>query len=667
MRDPSGDETAALTLPTLHLAGLSVQECRALVATLHVEVSPAVLGKIVEQTGGNPLAVIETVRTAAPELLRGSGAGFAGPSLGPSLHRIWSRLVDELPEPTRVALFVLAASNSSAPDGLAPVLEGLGASLADLVPAERNGLLRVSPRAVKLRHPLLRPVILECTPLATRLLAYQALAQHADDHLRAWYLAASVTGPDDTVADGLVAAAVGARERSGYHTSARTWGRAAELTVEPHQRAERLLAAAHDAELAGESDLARAWCEDALALRADPCFAADVELIRGRANTWLGHPLRAVDDFVRAGDAVLEHDPRRAARLYAEAALPCTMAGRVPQALALARRSEAAETSGGVRSLHSVATMAVNLVLAGRTTDARHHLVLAEQLTKTADPLRDLQSITALGQSRVWLEEHDLARTLFSGVIEAARRAGTPTGLALALGGRCELAGWTGHWAAAYADATEALHWAEELGQVSAVSYALSALGRLDAARGEVALCRQRQDLARQHVGSYGIDAMRVYIPSVLGFAALGAGDLDTAVHHLDQAWNAAQDTGLGATNVVPFAGDLVEAHLRAGNTGRAGEALAWLQERATATGLVYPAAAAARCRGLLAGNLDLATRHFAEATALHRRCPMPFERARTLLCQAETLRRLRRPAAARPLLRQALTVFTDLGARPWA
>lgn len=37
------------------------------------------------------------------------------------------------------------------------------------------------------------------------------------------------------------------------------------------------------------------------------------------------------------------------------------------------------------------------------------------------------------------------------------------------------------------------------------------------------------------------------------------------------------------------------------------------------------------------------------------------------MLCEAETLRRLRRPAAARPLLREALAIFEGLGARPWA
>ena len=45
----------------------------------------------------------------------------------------------------------------------------------------------------------------------------------------------------------------------------------------------------------------------------------------------------------------------------------------------------------------------------------------------------------------------------------------------------------------------------------------------------------------------------------------------------------------------------------------------------------------------------------------------MPFEQARTLLCEGEALRRSRHPAAARLPLRHALTIFNRLGARPWA
>ena len=100
---------------------------------------------------------------------------------------------------------------------------------------------------------------------------------------------------------------------------------------------------------------------------------------------------------------------------------------------------------------------------------------------------------------------------------------------------------------------------------------------------------------------------------------------------------------------------------------GRAGQVLTWLQERADATGLAYPRAAAARARGILAEDPDEAETWFATARLAHQDQPMPFEQARTLLCEGEALRRARRPAASRLPLHRALAVFNGLGAQPWA
>lgn len=667
-RDRPGDsDRGTFDIPTLRVAGLTVEECRALVAAQQIQVSQPVLVKIVEQTGGNPLAVLETVAASTPDSLQCSGGRFTRPFLAPSLQRNWAAVIDDLPEATRTALLVLAASQSSAVSEIEPVLIALGGSFADVAPAERIGLVRARDQEVVLRSPLLRSVIVARASLATRLMAYRALAGNAEGHLRAWYLSASASGPDDVVAESLVAAALAARDRNDHQAAGRTWARAAELTVDPSERADRLLSAATDAHVAGEAALALGWCEDALALRVDPCFVADVEVVRGRATTWAGHPLQAIDDMVRAGNAVLPHDAQRAARLFAEAAMPAAMANRVHEMLEVARRSEELYSCCGRASLQSVTMTAVASVLSGQADDGCRRLGLGERLAVGADPVWDAPFVTMLGQGRVWLEDFDAARPVLGTVLDMARRAGAPWILAVTLGVRAELDWWTGHWASAYADATEALHWGEELQQVGATGFALAALGRIDASRGDVAACRQRMDRALRETVPFGVDCMLVYVPAVLGLAALGAGDLDTATQHLDRAWSVAEEGGLGATNVVPFGGDLVEAHIRAGHTDRAREALCWLEERAAANGLVFPTAAAARCRGLLADDPDLAARHFAEAGRLHQRSRMPFERGRTLLCEAETLRRLRRPAAARPLLREALAIFEGLGARPWA
>jgi len=57
----------------------------------------------------------------------------------------------------------------------------------------------------------------------------------------------------------------------------------------------------------------------------------------------------------------------------------------------------------------------------------------------------------------------------------------------------------------------------------------------------------------------------------------------------------------------------------------------------------------------------------FGTARREHTRRSMPFELARTMLCEGVALRRWRRPAAARSVLREALGLFERLGARPWA
>ena len=69
----------------------------------------------------------------------------------------------------------------------------------------------------------------------------------------------------------------------------------------------------------------------------------------------------------------------------------------------------------------------------------------------------------------------------------------------------------------------------------------------------------------------------------------------------------------------------------------------------------------------MLAPGVDEALCEFAAARTAHTRCTMPFELARTLLCQGEVLRRARHLLEARSVRREARRIFTGLGARPWA
>jgi DNA-binding CsgD family transcriptional regulator/tetratricopeptide (TPR) repeat protein len=660
-------------LPTLSLTGLTTEECARLATAMNVTVSPQKLASVVGSTGGNPLAVVEGLRMASTGgWTEGSWAGLEGTSLHHSLERTWGRLFDQLPEDARTALFVVGADQDAGGRHSMQALKSLGLSLASLGPAERLGLVASSADAIRLRHPLLRSVVLTHTPLAARVAGYRALADIADDYSRSWYLAAAAIGPDESVATALVAAAGEARQRNGLRASARTLHRAAELTANPSVRAERLLQAAHDAHLAGDSRSAITWCEQALGYCDDPSFAVDVQRVAGGALTWMGEPKRALELMTAAAARARPNDPVRTAEILAEAIGPALLQGQVHLVCNLAEEVESiweqSPKAAAAATPTAFAMVAEAFSLAGDIDRADPYLRRTTDFPSSPTMMADLQGAAFHAQSLGWAERYSKAHYHLTTLLQAARRLASPTILAFTLGISAEVGWWTGQWAAAYADATEAVQWATENGQPGLLGYGLSMLARIEAARGEREACQARVDQVRREVEARGVGCMPVYNYAALGLAALGGGDLSDAAANLQQAWDLSSRQGMQNPNVVPLAGDLAEALARVEENDRCTPILRWLDERARATGLAYPRAVGCRAQGILATDPDEAQRLFAESLAgLDKVGPIAFEQARTLLCSGEAMRRNRRSVAAREPLHEALILFESLGARPWA
>jgi DNA-binding CsgD family transcriptional regulator len=662
-RDVPGGQYPLGDLPTLRLAGLDADECALLIAGRGLKVPPAVLDSVIRATGGNPLAVLETVtRVPSP-----ATADELYVTVGLSAQRAWQSVLQDLPAPTRHALFLVAISQARGLPALPVILDRMQLSLDHLGPAEEQGLVHVARDQVTLRHPLLRRVLIDSTPLAVRLPAYRALADLARPDLRAWYLSHATVGPDPEIADRLAEAAQETRRRSGYGAARRLSKRAAELTADDTIRAERLLAAAADAQLAGDARAAADWCEEGLKLGTDPPFVAAATLLRGRALTWVGEPGHGYEVMIRAAAETRSRDPLLAAELFAEAVVPAMMIGDVDAAVDAAEACEAECAAGVTPSFRMLVMVAQARLVRGAIKEGVAGLDAAEGMLGDVDLVADQHALAYLGQGRAWTEDFAAARPLVNTAIDAARRRGAPAILALALAVRSELDHWMGRWSAAYADACESLQWAEELGQANVIGYSLAMLARIEAARGERHLCEARIDQSRRSVGPHGIAWMRLPEQAILGFAALTNDELETAVEHLESAWQFAYRHGVGNPSISRFVPDLIEAHTLCGHEQRARDLLRWLDERAGSTGLSYPAATAARCHGMLAGDLGQSVAAFDTARSEHTRRMMPFELARTLLCEGKMLRRWRRPAAARTALREALGLFERLGARPWA
>jgi DNA-binding CsgD family transcriptional regulator len=659
-------------LPMLSLTGLSTDDCGQLAKAMNVTVSPQKLALLVSSTGGNPLAVRERLRMAGTGGWNESSWGSPGNTgLHQSLERTWGRLFDQLPEDARTALFVVVADQDAGGRHSMQALKSLGLSLASLGPAERLGLVTSSAGAIRLSHPLLRSIVIARTPLAARVEGYQALAEIADDYSRSWYLAADAFSPNEEVAGALVAAADEARRRNGLRASARTLCRAAELTTNPLTRAERLLQAAQDAHLAGDSSSAVTWCEQALSYRDDPSFVVDVQRVAGAALTWLGEPRRALELMTGAAARARPNDPVRSAEILAEATGPAIMQGEMHLVRELADQVEClwehSPEAAAIATSTGLAMVAGAFSISGDIARAAVYLRRAAELPPSSNMAAELHGAAFHAQSLGWAERYSEARNRLTILLDGARRLASPPILSFTLAISAEIGWWSGQWTTAYADATEALQWATENGQPGLLAYGLSMLARIEAARGERELCQTRIERAQREVEPRGVGCVPIYGYS-LGLAALGAGELSDAGKRLQEAWEIALRRGIKNPNVFPIAGDLAEALARTGEADRFTEILNWLDERAQVTGLAYPRAAACRAQGILASDPDEAQGLFAESlAALDKVGPIAFEQARTLLCSGEAMRRNRHPVAAREPLHEALILFESLGARPWA
>ena len=284
-REP-GDQLRRL--PELEVGGLRDGYARALLGlAVRFRLDEQVRDRIVAETRGNPLALLELPRgLSATEL---AGFGTAAVSALPSrIEESFRRRIAVLPEKTRRLLLIAAADPLGEPILVwrAAELQGIGAEAG--APAVEAGLCEFGIR-VRFRHPLVRAAAYGAGSLDERRWAHAAIAEvtdaEADPDRRAWHRALASAGPDEVVADELERSAVRARARGGQAAAAAFLERSMDLTLDPARRAERALAAAEAKHLAGSA-------EDALRLAAlaergllNEPQRARVDVLRGRVAT----------------------------------------------------------------------------------------------------------------------------------------------------------------------------------------------------------------------------------------------------------------------------------------------------------------------------------------------------------------------------------------------
>ncbi|MEA2387030.1 MAG: hypothetical protein QOJ22_1204, partial [Thermoleophilaceae bacterium] len=659
----------ATGIDRLEMRRLTDDEAGTLIDASRRAVSARVRERLIGDTDGNPLAILEALDLLNDAQLDGTEL-IAGPlPVGDELAQGFARKLEPLPPDTQAALLVAAASDTGDLREIAGALTTLGLEQEALAPAVREGLIAFQSTLVEFSHPLVRSAVYHTADPTDRHAAHRALALRlspaAVDRI-AWHLASAAGAPDEEVAALLEATAQTAQVRLGYASAALAYETAARLSPTDADRVRRTMAAAQAHWLGSNPARADELLVALLPSAADPALRADIQLMRAGALFYVAPVGELYTLLATEAERIASIDPARAAGMLCQAAGCCLMAGELTLSIETARRALAlAQPLGGPLAAVAASVLGGNLVFRGEIEEATAILEPMLPMLDAVDPLGEGGQHLALTAQRLsFLEDFERAERTLDRVIDAARVASAPSLLPFPLAVMAEHQLRRGRVAAAHAAAAESVRLASETGQ-SAEAFSLVTLARVEAVLGLEDQCREHVARGRAVARKVGAATIEWYAESVLGLLDLSLGNLEEAYAHTVEAARLERRIDVGLPVIVPLRPDLIEAAIRLGRLDDAARELDLLEHQARATGVVWAAATAARCRGLMDDEASYEAT-FAEALTLHGD-NSPWERARTELCLGQRRRRSRRRADARASLRSALATFETLGAEPWA
>jgi DNA-binding CsgD family transcriptional regulator len=336
-------------LPELEVNGLREADARALLdSTVRLVLDERVRDRIIAETRGNPLALLELPRGLSAAELAG-GFGILGVhALRGRIEERYVRRLEVLPEDVRLLLLVAAAEPIGDPLLLLSASKRLGIEVSEVATAT-DGLLALEER-VTFRHPLVRSAVYRSATAPDRRAVHLALAEATDRNIdpdrRAWHLAAAAAGPDEDVALELEHSAGRAQARGGLAAAAAFLQRAVVLTGDPARRADRALAAAEASVGAGTFEAARGLLATAEVGPLDEFQSARLDLIRAEAAYSESRGSAAPTLLLRAAKTLEPLDPQLARETYLDAWSSALFAGQLATSGSLhevSREAQAAE------------------------------------------------------------------------------------------------------------------------------------------------------------------------------------------------------------------------------------------------------------------------------------------------------------------------------------
>lgn len=665
-RDGDVRQFDAGDLPGVLVEGLDdVGTAQLLSARAGVPVPAGVASRLREQTGGNPLALVEITDALGPDELTGAAPLPAVLPLTDGVEAAFLSRYRELSEPARTWLLLAAADDSGLEGIVTAAAASVGAEGDDVVAdVEASGLARIRNGHVYLRHPLVRSAVYGAATSGERRRAHRsladALAAGGDADRRAWHLAAAADRPDDGVVAALDAVAQRAAARAGHEAATAAWTRAAELTADGAERGRRLFQAAASAWYSGHPARAATLAGTAAAEDLEPRVRVRLLTLQGQIE-WNTRSLDAGYDLVlQAAETSAPLNQRMAQQLAMLATSLAAFGARSPRHFDPVTLVPEPDAGAAVEQWTSYDLLHGFDALARRNYDVAAQRFTSAFARADAHGAGDDQVLQPNLAIAAWLIDDDERNTrMHEQQLTASRRAGALNMVehALTRGFTAQIA--TGAWSKAAAAATEALSLTGGTGHPGLTALPLAELALIAALRGDPE-ADSRLDEVSAIIEAHPIGITEVLVIGFTQWArALRLADQpETALHHVERI-------ALPALRRLATL-DVVDAAFRANRPEVAAVWLAEMEHFAHGTRSPTATAIVEHGRALFAADGD-AEAHFERSLAAHARSPRMPDRARTHLAYGEHLRRERRRVDARAQLRSALALFEDLGATPSA
>ena len=651
--------------PQLRVEPLGRRDARALLeSVLAARLDESVLERIVAETGGNPLALLELPRGLTPAQLAGGFGLPAALPLSTGIEQSFTRRLARLPRETRRLLLLAAAEPVGDLALLSRAAQQLGIPETAARALEAEGLLTLDG-AVVFRHPLVRSAVYGAAEPNERREAHRALADATDPQLdldrRAWHRAQAASVPDEELAGELERSAGRAQARGGLAAAAAFLERAVTLTREPSRRARRALAAAQTKFQAGALDDALSLLAMAETGALSDLERARVALLRAQTAFVATRGSNAPPLLLEAARRLAALDPALARETYLDALSAAMFAGRFAgpggSALEVAQAASAAPPPQAPRGsdllLDALAT------LFSDTYESAVPILRRAQAAFSTDEsaIEELRWLWLATIASVQLWDDTGWETLSERHVRLARRTGALGDLPLALTQRVYM-----HLLAGELTPAASL--------VDEIEAATDAIGSTLAPYGKVGLAalRGREVEAVDLIG-------RTRTEVTQRGEGIGVSVVDWAEAVLYNGLARYEDARSAALRVVDHQDlnpstwvmpEVIEAAVRAGTPELAAHTHRRLVDMTRVSGTDWALGLAARSEALLVED-QRAEKLYVYAIERLGRTRIRADLARAHLLYGEWLRRERRRLDARRQLRTAHDLFSDFGMEAFA